>query len=212
MPPFARSLPSLSILNPDIAKETASRKLLGIVSDSTARPCFALVTPYTGGNLGDGAIQEAVIWNIRSRFPNASIYGITLNPPDTVERHGILSYPISGFLWPGYKVASPSRVGLPSSSGAQPSGYARVRSKVGKCLASVPSHIARFLLPRGWRWFIRTEMTHVLKGFSFLKDVDLLIFSGGGQLDDGWGGAWGHPYALLKWAVLRDSGVPGRSS
>ncbi len=36
----------------------------------------------------------------------------------------------------------------------------------------------------------------------FLKDVDFLIVSGGGQLDDFWGGAWGHPYALLKWSVL----------
>ena len=26
--------------------------------------------------------------------------------------------------------------------------------------------------------------------------------SGGGQLDEEWGGPWGHPYALFKWAVL----------
>src|SRR6185437_9395874 len=29
-----------------------------------------------------------------------------------------------------------------------------------------------------------------------------LIVSGGGQLDEEWGGAWGHPFALFKWAML----------
>jgi polysaccharide pyruvyl transferase WcaK-like protein len=192
----------LSILDADIAAETAAGKLHAIVSDSTGRLSFALVTPYTGGNLGDGAIQEAMIWNIRSRFPNAAIYGITLKPADTAERHGIPSYPISWFSRPQYTVMSPSRAASSSTDRAQPTASAGLRSKVGKCLASVPIHVARFLLPRGWPWFIRSEMSHVVKGFAFLKHVDFVIFSGGGQIDDYWGGAWGHPYALLKWAVL----------
>ena len=28
------------------------------------------------------------------------------------------------------------------------------------------------------------------------------MVAGGGQLDEEWGGSWGHPYALMKWAVL----------
>jgi polysaccharide pyruvyl transferase WcaK-like protein len=35
-----------------------------------------------------------------------------------------------------------------------------------------------------------------------MKDVSLLLVSGGGQLDDYWGGPWGHPYALFKWGLL----------
>ena len=31
---------------------------------------------------------------------------------------------------------------------------------------------------------------------------DALIVAGGGQLDDYWGGPWGHPYALLKWSLI----------
>ena len=35
------------------------------------------------------------------------------------------------------------------------------------------------------------------------------MVSGGGQLDDQWGGSWGHPFALFKWAMLaRLAGVP----
>jgi polysaccharide pyruvyl transferase WcaK-like protein len=30
----------------------------------------------------------------------------------------------------------------------------------------------------------------------------MLIASGGGQLDDYWGGTWGHPYGLFKWAII----------
>ncbi len=50
---------------------------------------------------------------------------------------------------------------------------------------------------RVWR-----EFRHSVAGYRFLRRQDLLIVSGGGQLDDEWGGAWGHPFALFKWAVL----------
>lgn len=36
----------------------------------------------------------------------------------------------------------------------------------------------------------------------FLDSVDVLIVSGGGQLDDFHDGAWGHPYHLLVWIAL----------
>ena len=42
----------------------------------------------------------------------------------------------------------------------------------------------------------------MVKVFRFLKGIDVLIFSGGGQLDDYWGGAWAHPFTLLKWTLL----------
>ena len=75
-------------------------------------------------------------------------------------------------------------------------------SRLPGALAWGPKRIARLLLPRGWPELIRTESTHIARASTSLRDVDFLIFSGGGQLDDYWGGAWGHPYALLKWAVL----------
>ena len=53
--------------------------------------------------------------------------------------------------------------------------------------------------------FIRllsTELHHTVASYRILKDLDLLIASGGGQLDDYWGGCWGHPYTLFKWSLL----------
>ena len=41
-----------------------------------------------------------------------------------------------------------------------------------------------------------------MAAFHWLRSVNTLIFSGGGQLDDAWGGPSGHPWAMLKWTLL----------
>ena len=61
--------------------------------------------------------------------------------------------------------------------------------------------IARLLLPRGWPWNPR-EARHIINGFDLLKNVDVFVISGGGQLNEVWGGPWVQPYAMMKWAVL----------
>ncbi len=165
-------------------------------------PSFALVDCYTGGNLGDGAIQDAMIWNIRRRFPDAAIYGITMHPADTVQRHGIPSYPIARHSLPDYWVTLQAPVETTPARERQPAGNESVARRLANYAARVPVGIARLLLPRTWRWFIRTELTHIMTSYAFLKPVDVLFISGGGQLQDLWGGPWGHPYAMLKWTFL----------
>jgi polysaccharide pyruvyl transferase WcaK-like protein len=171
------------------------------VKETSKKRSFALLSPCGYGNLGDAAIQDAVIENIRRRFPDAAICGITLKPTDTRERHGIRAFPIAGTSRPFYPAAPIGDV-LAPAHGAQPVRATRNWRRVCKSLASLPIRVARLLLPRGWPWMIKTEMIHIAKGFAFLRQVDLLVVSGGGQLDDDWGGAWGHPYALFKWSVL----------
>jgi len=171
------------------------------VSPGIAPPVFVLVSPCGYGNLGDAAIQDAVIANIRRRCPDATIRGITLNPADTVQRHGIPTFPISGTCNSGYCNASSSGQSAPENKGRS-GARASVRSRVARVLAWGPKRIARLLLPRGWPWLIKNESIHIARAFDYLRDVNFLIFSGGGQLDDEWGGAWRHPYALLKWAIL----------
>jgi polysaccharide pyruvyl transferase WcaK-like protein len=46
------------------------------------------------------------------------------------------------------------------------------------------------------------EFRHLVRGYRFLCVQDLLIVSGGGQMNEEWGGPWGQPFALFKWAVL----------
>ena len=57
-------------------------------------------------------------------------------------------------------------------------------------------------------WFLKSvyacgrELRHALQGYRFLRMQDLVIVSGGGQLNEEWGGPWSHPFSLFKWAVL----------
>ena len=47
----------------------------------------------------------------------------------------------------------------------------------------------------------------------WLQTADLVLASGGGQLDAVWGGTWGQPYALARWAWLaRRARVPSASA
>jgi polysaccharide pyruvyl transferase WcaK-like protein len=46
----------------------------------------------------------------------------------------------------------------------------------------------------GWRALKRIA--------TFARSLDILIMSGGGQLDDFWGGSWGHPFTLFTWVAL----------
>ena len=183
-------------------RRTNRRSFQGVTSAEETAPAFALLTPYTGGNLGDGAIQDAVIESIRNRFPTATIYGITLDPADTARRHGIASFPLAGLSVSDYAVQAQPRPESTASSSHRPSCIVSVSRSVARFLASGPISAARLLLPRGWPSIIRCEVSHIWNGFRFIKDLDFLIISGGGQLDDFWGGPWGHPYALLKWTVL----------
>jgi polysaccharide pyruvyl transferase WcaK-like protein len=47
-----------------------------------------------------------------------------------------------------------------------------------------------------------TALWHVVKTVRIMRGVDLVIASGGGQIDDYWGGPWRHPFALFKWAFI----------
>jgi polysaccharide pyruvyl transferase WcaK-like protein len=62
-----------------------------------------LLNHMGGGNLGDDATQDAVVQNIKTRWPNAEIFLFSMNPADTRLRHGIPSYPIRTETFRGEK-------------------------------------------------------------------------------------------------------------
>ncbi len=181
--------------------------------DATAAcPRVALLTPYTGHNLGDAAIQDAIIANLRLRLPGAQFSGVSLNCDNFVERHGAGAFPLCASQGKFYRMCQ-GRITQSSGEGRSPetsSGEKRTTS----------SHLRRVLkqVPVLWpclRWIrslercVYGELRHFAQGYRFLHTQDLLIVSGGGQLDEEWGGPWGHPFALFKWAILaRIAGVP----
>jgi len=164
-----------------------------------------LLTPSGWGNLGDAAIQDAVIQAIRRRDPHANIEAFTLNPADTRRRHGIEADVLSGFgLTPGYRVEregtntseapAPVTRDTPSPPSSLPD-----RSWIRRSAALADEMLYRVLCDARYLRRLRRK----------LKDFNLVLVSGGGQVDAEWGGAFGHPWTLAKWSLLcRSMGVP----
>ncbi len=137
-------------------------------------------------NLGDAAIQEAIIANIRRRIAGAAIVGFSLNPGDTEARHGIPSYPIT-WSYPGR-----------FDSKAQGPGGKRRAAALKRVMKRIPV-LFSFLKPIH---DLAREAAHLLRSYRVLKSLDLFVVSGGGQLCELWRGPWSHPYNVFKFAVL----------
>lgn len=138
------------------------------------------------GNLGDAATQDVVIANIRKRLPQAELVGFSLIPHDTIKRHGILCYPI---CWQYRK---------PEEGGDQATDGRSFKLRLKLALKRNP-------LIYTWAKPLSDLVREVLfwgRSYRLLRGIDLLIISGGGQLDQLWHGPWFQPYTLFKFCLL----------
>lgn len=157
--------------------------------------CVALLTPYDGGNLGDAAIQEALIANLRKVDPGIGLCGITLDPARTSALHHIPCYPLAVTSRPHYRAKREQSSRLDAAKALASAGTAAgLYRRLRRMARTVP-------LFRGLK-ILADETRHAVRSYRLLRDVDVLVVAGGGQLDDEWGGCWAHPYSLLKWTVL----------
>jgi polysaccharide pyruvyl transferase WcaK-like protein len=144
-----------------------------------------------GGNLGDDATQDAVIQNIRRRWPRAALIAFTANPDDTGQRHGIPAYAIRRQRW---------RLGAWGGD-TRPTTRENIKIVLRKhrrlfgILRAL--HTVMVRVPRE----VTAELVFLASALRGLRSVDLLIVNGGGQLTE-WGGAWGFPYTIFKWTLL----------
>ncbi len=146
-----------------------------------------LFSPMGTGNLGDASTQDAVIFNLKKRLPDIEIYGFSLNTEDTAIRHGIQGFPISRIHWehssPSGNKVSPFRAALENNK------FVRVFRRL---FLRVPQ-----------------ELIFNIQAFRRVRKLNLVIFSGSGQLADEWKKADKHSYSILRWTLLaRIAGVP----
>jgi polysaccharide pyruvyl transferase WcaK-like protein len=147
------------------------------------------------GNLGDDATLDAVMHNIRSRWPNAKLIGLSLNPYDTEQRHGIPSYAIRR------DSKNPPSRDVPESSTASASLKQWLKSLLSRCLPIL------LVLRTIKNVVVRTptalfqEFLFLVECFRIVRSLDVLVVCGGGQLLDR-GGPWRFPYTLFKWTFL----------
>src|SRR5262245_41463176 len=133
---------------------------------------------YHGRNLGDTAIQMAVMQGLRAELGAVEFIGICADPADTHATHEIAAV----HWWAeGPDIALDGRR---TAEGPPPQ-------------TSRFSRIVRRPLSR-WAGINRV-----------VRNLDLLVVSGSGQIDDFWGGPWSQPFRLLLWtASARRHGVP----
>jgi polysaccharide pyruvyl transferase WcaK-like protein len=187
---------------------------------------IGLIAPYSGSNLGDGAIQEAMLQNLLKRDESVKCCGITLYPADTAKRHGIPAFPITGLviryfteretLFSNGSGQSSEADKLPSPPVNQKlqnnrplrqhkSNFWSRRIEDLRNIKNVPvlGGFLRFVVFRVREMRgIGLEIRHLLRSYRLARDLDLLVVSGSGQLNEEWGGPWGLPYALFRWAIL----------
>jgi polysaccharide pyruvyl transferase WcaK-like protein len=49
---------------------------------------------------------------------------------------------------------------------------------------------------------VAQECAFLARSFRAVRDLDVFVISGGGQLLDSWGGPWAYPYTIFKWVML----------
>jgi polysaccharide pyruvyl transferase WcaK-like protein len=154
--------------------------------------------PSGWGNLGDEAILQVSFAAIRNRWPDADVRAFTLHPARTAAKHRVAAEPLTGvnrYLFGAPLGEGPFAVRAARSIARRSQNVPIIGGVAGRASRLFASVVFETMsLRRAWHW---------------IRGADLLLASGGGQLDDVWGGAWGQPYALARWAWLaRRARVP----
>jgi len=163
---------------------------------------IGILSPSGTGNLGDEATVAVLIAEVRRRYPSSEIYGLTTNPADTLERHGVPAYPARNLA--GSTVYR-KPAGHENELNGNPNGALTVRDGIKRMLKRLP-FIYRSLKTIGMICAVSVnsiaELRFIGTSLKRMNGTDLLIVAGSGQLCDNFYGAWGFPYTLLKWSVI----------
>jgi polysaccharide pyruvyl transferase WcaK-like protein len=189
---------------------------------NTRKKRIGLITPYKGFNLGDGAIQDEIIHKLKGIDHEVECFGITLYPIDTEHRHGITSFPATGLIVQNYsetellfaKKLLPPHKSLNDDEVAESKGDhddGDIKSPALSLLEGLRNVKNIPLIGQMLRYIvfrlrdikkILIEFREIVHAIKFVLNLDLLVISGGGQLDEADGGRWGHPYVMFRWAII----------
>jgi polysaccharide pyruvyl transferase WcaK-like protein len=136
------------------------------------------------GNMGDAAIHESFITNIRRRMPDANLIAFSLYPDDTKQRHGLTCYPIR-WCDPGWRAAEAA----PSAGGTSSSAGVKAFLKKRRVFYAVAKPVHDYL----------QELAHLVRSYKAVRSLDVLIMAGGGQLCELYADL---PYNVFKFCVL----------
>jgi polysaccharide pyruvyl transferase WcaK-like protein len=168
------------------------------VAGAKRAPRIGVLYPSGWGNLGDEAILQATFEGIRERWPDAALRAFTLHPERTAAGHGVEAEFLTGISRPMFT--------SPRGEGPLPVRAARA---LARRTNGIPLVGRLFGVAAELTAAVVFESISLRSASRWLRTADLLLAAGGGQLDAVWGGTWGQPYALARWAWLaRRARVP----
>jgi polysaccharide pyruvyl transferase WcaK-like protein len=157
---------------------------------------IAILGHYHGGNLGDDLTVAALVQNLW--VPGVELVGFSNNPADTTHRHGIPAFPVQRVA-EGLAVGSNGFPEAQSWSPAAAPGSLRGRLKRIGWLHRL---VLRARRGRAAARAVLAEPGFLWRSYRRLRGVDCVIVAGSHPFSDSWSGPWGHPYLMLRWAVL----------
>ena len=155
---------------------------------------IGIIGHYGYGNLGDDTVVAILIKNIRMHCPTADLFGFSLNPADTEQRHGIKTFPIRRQSDRPQHRSAPDPI-----ADGKPGFYTTLKQWL--------KHLPWIFRPVKWLKTslcepIFSELSFLRNSFHRLRGFDLLVVPGSSPLTDWWGGPWRHPYSMLSWSLL----------
>ncbi len=152
----------------DVGADTPAAQRMGAVR-------IALLGMYASRNLGDVAIQLAVMSALHARRSNLEFVGLCQDPEDTVRTFNISA--------------------LASSGKGELLTAATLGGGTGNAPPVPETRLSRFLGTFAALRQIQRQM----------RSLDMLLISGSGQIDDFWGGPWAQPFRLMAWSFAARS-------
>lgn len=147
------------------------------------------------GNLGDEACLVTTFQFLRERLPDARCTVFTTDANETRTRHGVEVFPANRDI----DFNAPPRTPRPRSAAPPPQpGWKQTLKTVPvvwPTLKAVQNFFSSMKL-------VRRELEYVRRGIGYLKQLDWIGGTGGGQLADNFTGPWGYAYTLFRWSVL----------
>ena len=176
------------------------------MSPPPSRNKIGLLGPYSFGNLGNAALQQALAQQLLRIFPGSEIYGCCIDPLTNRGDGGVLPFPLSRNVRVDQPAPRSADSGIESSRTSPPPAKWKIWLKR---IPLVPAgyRLAREILSKCKDF--ADECAFLLRAYKFARHSRILIVGLGGVIDDLWNGPWGDPFLLFKWAVIaKIAGTP----
>lgn len=157
---------------------------------------------YGFENMGDAAVADATIAGLKRHIPNAEIVGICQQPDNVALRHHIEAYSIHRVFLTKTQTAGSEGTPLNIENNHDGSSFkARIIGllKSSKFIFKLAKTVQKTLLTLP---LIVKEVKFSFVVLRRVKNLDLMVMSGSGQLNEEWGGAWRYPFGLFRWCLL----------